>query len=80
MIVKRSSPKEYGTKRLIEGIFNKNEKALVIEDVVTSGLSILETIKSLNQVELKVEDVITCIDREQNAVQNLAKHGIRLHW
>lgn len=79
MIVKRSAAKNHGTKRLIEGIYKENEKALIVEDVVTSGLSIVETLQSLNEAGIKVKDIITCIDRQQNGSQNLAKHGVKLY-
>jgi uridine monophosphate synthetase len=41
--LKRKDGKEYGTKKMIEGFYRANDRCLVIEDVVTSGQSILET-------------------------------------
>jgi orotate phosphoribosyltransferase len=43
MVLKRKDGKEYGTKKMIEGFYRANDRCLVIEDVVTSGQSILET-------------------------------------
>jgi uridine monophosphate synthetase len=43
MVLKRKDGKEYGTKKMIEGFYKANDRCLVIEDVVTSGQSILET-------------------------------------
>ena len=43
MVLKRKDGKEYGTKKMIEGCYKSNDRCLVIEDVVTSGQSILET-------------------------------------
>ncbi len=43
MILTRKAAKDYGTKKMIEGIWKKGQNVLVIEDVVTYGDSIAET-------------------------------------
>lgn len=45
MIFKRKDAKSHGTKSLIEGIFKTGDKCLIIDDVITSGISILETVE-----------------------------------
>lgn len=43
MILTRKAAKDYGTKKLIEGIWSPGQEVLVVEDVVTYGDSIAET-------------------------------------
>lgn len=79
MIMRRKEMKDYGTKRLIEGVFEAGERCVVLEDIITSGASIFETIAPLEQEGLQVKDVIVLIDREQGGRANLESKGYRVH-
>lgn len=37
MLMKRKEAKNYGTKQMIEGKFAKGQRAIIIEDIVSSG-------------------------------------------
>ncbi|CAF3306490.1 unnamed protein product [Rotaria socialis] len=79
MLIRRKEAKNYGTKKLIEGKFQINDRCIIIEDIVTSGSSVIETADSLRAEGLQITDAIVFFDREQNGENNLQKRNIRLH-
>lgn len=44
MLIRRKEQKTYGTKQLIDGKYSCGDNVIVIEDVITTGASILETV------------------------------------
>lgn len=61
----RPEAKDHGTGNLVEGIFEPGDTVVLCEDVVTSGTSTLNAIRSLRQTGLKVIGVVAVLDREE---------------
>lgn len=79
MILRRKEKKEHGTGRMIEGIYERDQRCLVVEDVITSGQSIFETIVPLAQEGLIVEDIAVLVDREQGGRKFIESKGFHVH-
>lgn len=78
MVMRRKEIKDHGTKKQIEGVFSPNMKALIIEDLVTSGKSIIETVKDLESVGIIAPFAVALINREQGGINNAMKEGITI--
>jgi len=79
MISPRKEEKAHGIKRPIDGVFQKGQVALLIDDLITKADSKLEAISILEENNLKVLDVAVLIDREQGGVEELKKRGYTPH-
>lgn len=79
LIYPRKTAKSYGTGKEIEGAWQVGQTAVVIDDLITSGDSILQAIVALKSAGLQVNDTVVLIDREQGGIATLQEHGYNLH-
>ena len=79
MIYPRKEVKEHGTGQAIEGSFEPGQIAVLIEDVITTGGSIITAAEVLRQAGLDLRDVVVLVDREQGGEKSMKEIGLSLH-
>jgi len=79
LIYVRSKPKDYGTSKSVEGKIQEGMKVVMIDDVATTGGSVVNGIKSLKEEKIKVEDAYVIVNRMEGADYALEKEGVTLH-
>jgi orotate phosphoribosyltransferase/uridine monophosphate synthetase len=65
-------------KKVIEGLFDPGERALIVDDLITSGSSVLDAARALRSHDLVVSDALVLVDRDQGGSQRLQREGINL--
>ena len=79
LIYVRSKPKDYGTSKSVEGKIHDGMKVVMIDDVATTGGSVVNAIKSLTEVNVPVKDAYVIVDRMEGADKALAELGVKMH-
>jgi orotate phosphoribosyltransferase len=80
MIYPRKEVKAHGTRRLVEGHFESGETALVIDDVLITGTSVLEGIHKLESSGLLLTDLVVLIDHEGGVRAKMHERGYQAHF
>lgn len=79
MVYVRKRPKDYGTGSQIEGVLNKGDRAVLIDDLITDGGSKIVFINGIKRHGGIIGDVIVILDRGQGGEELLEKNGLKLH-
>jgi len=79
LIYVRSKPKEHGTTKSIEGKISAGMKVVMVDDVVTTGTSVLNGINQLKEAGLLVSDLYVIINRLEGADKALSDIGVQTH-
>ena len=79
LIYVRNKPKDYGTSKSVEGKIHDGMKVVMIDDVATTGGSVVNAIKSLTEVNVPVKDAYVIVDRMEGADEALAELGVKMH-
>ena len=78
LLMVRKERKDHGTGKLVEGDFEKGDKVIVVEDVVTTAGSSMKAIEALRAEGVTVDRAFAVIDREGGGKENLAGMGVEL--
>jgi len=79
LIYVRSKPKEHGTTKSIEGKISAGMKVVMVDDVVTTGTSVLNGITQLKEAGLLISDLYVIINRLEGADKALSNIGVQTH-
>jgi uridine monophosphate synthetase len=65
--------KTYGTSKLIEGVWNETDEIIIIDDILTTGESIIESLPHFNK--FKIKKIIVIVDRKEGGSNKLRNMG-----
>lgn len=71
----RKKAKDYGTKKVVEGLYEKGQKVVLIEDVLTTGGQAITAADNLVEIGLDVLKIVCVIDREEGAREAVEQAG-----
>jgi orotate phosphoribosyltransferase len=77
-VIVRDEAKAYGTANRLEGAYEKGELVCLVEDIVTSGGALLESVEALREAGLEVRTAVCVVDREEGGPDALARLAVRL--
>lgn len=78
LLMIRKEKKSYGTSKLIEGELVEGDEVIVVEDVTTTGGSLLKAIKAIQDNGGIVKRAFVIVDRLEGANEAFEKEGIKL--
>ncbi len=76
----RPTQRRHGRERRVEGILITGDKVLLLDDLITSGKSLLKAASAVRAEGGVVTDAVILIDREEGGKETLAKDKIKLHY
>lgn len=79
LIYIRQKPKDYGTSSLIEGKIPEGSRVVLVDDVGTTGHSLLNAIKALNDAKIIVNSAFVIVNRLEGARENLEVEKVKLY-
>ena len=79
MIYYRQARKEHGVRKKVEGLLERNDRVLVIDDLITTGESVIEAAEVVRDQGGVVNELVVLLDREQGGPERLRASRIEPH-
>lgn len=79
MVFVRSRGREHGTGRLVEGELREGSRVVIVDDVLTTGGSILKATEAIGLAGGEVAYALVFLDRLQNGVKKLGEAGVKTY-
>ena len=79
LIYYRHARKEHGVRKKIEGILDRNDRVLIVDDLITTGESVIEASEVVRDQGGVVNELVVLLDREQGGQEKLRTFRIEPH-
>jgi orotate phosphoribosyltransferase len=78
-VIDRGKAKGHGRGRRFEGTFGSAPRCLVIEDLITVGSTLGDTVRALREAGREVDSALVTVDREEGGPEAMAELGVRVY-
>ena len=75
----RKGARRHGRQRRVEGLLASGDRVLLVDDLVTTGLTLKKAAEAVKAEGGIVKEAVALLDREEGGKEKLAKNGIQLH-
>lgn len=80
LIYVRKDVRQHGTQRNIEGLIKPGNRVLLIDDLITTGSSLISSKEMIAAEGCEIIDAVVLVDREEGGIQNLKNIGVKVHY
>ena len=79
MLYYRKERKEHGVRKKIEGDMQRNERIVMVDDLITTGQSVIDAAIAAREQGGVVNELVVLLDREQGGKENIRAQNIEPH-
>lgn len=76
----RPKIKTHGRERRVEGVLMPGNRVLIVDDLITTGKSLLQAITAIRAEGGVVNDAVVLVNREEGGKQKLTNRNVTLHY